>query len=369
MVILKMVFESRLRRFQELLKMRGIDAAMIRVLSTFTYFTGTRWLRPALLIPSEGDPVLFVAKGEEEGITERTWVKNLEIFSEGGELMRKVSGLIRRMGFKTIGLEFGIERDAYIIFYEMFKRLNPHVRVIDISDMIYELRMVKDSYEIENIRIAGAIAAKVMEKVRNSIKLGMSETEIAAEAYYHAYRLGSEQPKVYVNIGPNPRVHSEPFRDIKIRKGVAVTVILGIDYSSYYVNVSRTFLLGVNDLGRKALECMKNAYELARKLTRPGIKPVNVMNSLDNVYKEYGFLDNRVLGYLHGVGLQVEELPITTIIPKHRFMALREGMVVAFIHAPLMIKGLGQVKEEDTFILTSRGIEQVTKMPHSWEWF
>jgi len=37
-------------------------------------------------------------------------------------------------------------------------------------------------------------------------------------------------------------------------------------------------------------------------------------------------------------------------------------MVIAFIHAPIMLKGLGQVKKEDTFIVSRDGtLERVTK--------
>ncbi len=41
----KYVLRERVERFQGLLRSRGIDAAMIRVKSSFTYFTGTKWLR------------------------------------------------------------------------------------------------------------------------------------------------------------------------------------------------------------------------------------------------------------------------------------------------------------------------------------
>jgi len=39
---------------------------------------------------------------------------------------------------------------------------------------------------------------------------------------------------------------------------------------------------------------------------------------------------------------------------------LKENMVVAFIHTPLMVKGIGQIKHEDTFIILPDGLEKVT---------
>ncbi|MCD6369620.1 MAG: hypothetical protein J7L38_07490 [Thermoproteales archaeon] len=57
--------------------------------------------------------------------------------------MAKVSGSVREGGYKVVGIEFGIERDAYILFYEMLKRLNPGVKVVDVYPITAEMRMIK----------------------------------------------------------------------------------------------------------------------------------------------------------------------------------------------------------------------------------
>ncbi len=356
------VLVSRYRRFQELLRREGIDAVMLRTLSSFIYFTGIKWLRPALLIPAEGEPTAFVAHGEEKFFRERTWIRDVVTYAEGGELMARVSRTIRERGYRRVGLEFGLERDAYILFYEMFRKLNPGVEVVDVSQLLYELRMVKDGYELDSIRRAGEIASKVMEHVLSVIRPGMSETEIAAEAYYRLYRSGCEEPHVHVNVGPAPRVHSEPLRDVKVREGVFVTVVIAADYNRYYANMSRTIYVGKpSGIAEKAIECINEVYDLASRLTRAGVRLIDVMKELDKVYAKHGLLDYRVVGYAHGVGLQVEEPPITTIVPRHRMLEVKPGMVLAFIHAPLLIKGVGQVKKEDTFIVKeSSELERVT---------
>ncbi len=335
---------------------------MLRTLSSFIYFAGVKWLRPALLIPDEGEPTAFIAKGEEYLFRELTWIDNIVTYSEGGEVMSKISKMIRENKFRRVGLEFGLERDAYILFYEMFKKLNPQVEVVDVAPILSDMRMIKDQYEIDAVRKAGAIALKTLEKTGPLIEPGISETEIAAELYRILYRSGSEDPLVYVNVGPGSRVHAEPLRDIVVKKGVFVTVVVGADYNRYYANSARTFFAG--DLlgeAEKALKCMESVYRKAVLLSRPGTRLMDVMRALDQVYAEYGFLEHRIIGYAHGVGLQVEEPPITTIVPKHRAVEIKPNMVLAFVHAPLMIPGLGQVKMEDTFIVKEDGsLENVT---------
>ena len=164
-----------------------------------------------------------------------------------------------------------------------------------------------------------------------------------------------------MNAGPHPRVHSEPQHDNKLVEDTFVTIVVGVDHNGYYVNKSKTIYLGRPDgVAEKALKCMNEVLVKANELTRPGKRFIDVMRELDKVYAKYGLSEYRVQGYAHGVGLKIEESPITTIVPKHRFIVIRENMVLAYVHAPIVIKGLGQVKFEDTFIIASNGNVKVT---------
>jgi len=359
------VFNLRLRRFQEVLRDKGLDCAMIRTLSDFKYFTGTKQLRPALLVPSDGVPMVFLAKGEEGGFLERSKLRNLEVvtYADGGELMGKVTSAIRSLKARRVGMVFGVERDSYVLFYEMFKRANRDVEVVDVGSILAEMRAVKDSYEVEAISRAAEVSSKVLKGALSAIEEGVSELDIAAEAYGLAFRLGSEEPHIYVNSGPHPRVHAEPLKGITVRKGVLVTVVVGADYDGYYANASAsTFVGGPRpDEVEKALTCAVRVYEDAVALTKPGTKPIQVMNYLDAVYSRYGLLDRRLGGYLHGVGLQVEEFPITTIVPAHRAIELKVGMAIALVHTPIMLPGYGTLKVEDTFVITEQGLRKLTK--------
>jgi len=138
------VLRSRIARFQELLRSRNVDLAVIRTLFSFTYFTGVKWLRPSLTVPAESEPIAFVARGEE-GFKQRAWIRDVRAFA--GELMAKVSSLVRGLGASRAGLDFTLERDAYAVFYEMFKRLNRGVEVVDVNPLIMQLRLLKDEFD------------------------------------------------------------------------------------------------------------------------------------------------------------------------------------------------------------------------------
>ncbi|NJE84594.1 aminopeptidase P family protein [Thermococcus sp. CX2] len=352
------IFRKRVERFQELLRENEIDGAVIRTLSSFIYFTGTKWLRPSILIPAEGEPIVYVVKGEAEEFKRRSWIENVVEFRKVEDLMAGVVSWIHGNGMERVGLEFGVERDAYLIFLKIFQRLNPTVEIVDILDLTMGLRMVKDEWELDNIRKAGKIAQRGMKVAEEVIRPGMSELEIAAEVMRELMLNGSEDPKVYVST--TPRAHAEPFRDLKVKENGVVTVVIGADWNHYYANMARTFVVGdPGESVRKAIEVKEEAYRLALEETRIGVPLSAVEKKLANFFKERGFGDAYIAGYTHGVGLLIEEPPITTIVVPQRATKVQENMVLTIIHPPLMIPE-GAIKKEDTYIVKENGLERVT---------
>ncbi|WP_232054795.1 Xaa-Pro peptidase family protein [Thermococcus sp. 2319x1] len=352
------IFERRVERFQELLRREDIDGAVIRTLSTFVYFTGTKWLRPALLVPQDGEPTVIVAKGEAGLFKKRSWIENVVEFQKTEDLMANVTIWIKRNGYSRVGMEFSVERDAYILFYELFKKLNPDVEVVDVRGLSMELRMIKDKWELENIRKAGKIAVKGMKVAEEEIKPGKTELEVAAEVMRELMLNGSEEPKVYVSA--TPRAHAEPFKDVKIREGSVVSVVIGADWNHYYANITRSFPVGeISERAKNAIAAMEEAYTTSVEKTKPGVRFAQVEREIEKIYTARGLKEYYITGYTHGVGLLIEEDPITTIVVPHRAMDAKENMVLAMVHAPLMIPE-GAVKKEDTFILNKK-LENVTK--------
>jgi len=349
--------ERRVRKFQELLRSNNVDGAVIRTISSFTYFAGTRWFRPSLLIPAEGEPKVFVVENEAEEFKKRSWISDVEEYQDVETLMASVVLWIKSNGYQRVGLEFSVERDSYLLFYKVFKRLNPDVEIVDVLDITYQLRMLKDPLELENVRRAGEIASKGMKLASELIEPGRSELEIAAEVDHLAMKEGSEEPKVYVST--TPRVHAEPFRDAYVKHNSVVTVVIGADYNNYYANMARTFIVG--DVPRevhRAIEVKKRAYEIAVRETKPGRKFIEVEKKIAELFRHERMENYYIKGYTHSVGMLIEEPPITTIVVGHRFWEIQKDMVLAIVHPPLMLPE-GAIKHEDTFIVGEE-LEKVT---------
>ena len=352
------VLSKRVERFQELLRENDIEVAVIRTVSSFIYFTGVKWLRPALMIPQDGEPWVMVFKNEKERFMERSWIKDVREYQKVEELMAEISSWIRRNGFMSAGLEISVERDSYTLFHELFKRLNMGVEIEDTMPLIMQLRMKKEPCEIEAMRRAGQIAMKGMERAKEIIEPGLSELDIAREVQNVLMKEGSEWPLVYVSVGP--RIHAEPFKDIYVEEGKFVTVVIGTDYDHYYANMTRSFFIGeMDELSRKAIDAINRAYDKALEITKPGVRFSQIEPEIRAVYEEAGLMDYYIKGYTHGVGLLIEEPPITTIVTRHWTWRPIPDMTLAMIHTPLMLPN-GAVKKEDTVLIKEDGVELLT---------
>ena len=352
------IFRRRVERFQELLRENDIDGAVIRTLSSFIYFTGTKWLRPSLLIPAEGEPRVYVVRGEAELFRQKSWIENVVEYQRAEDLMAGIVTWIATNGFTRVGHEFSVERDAYTFFLKLFERLNPVVEVVDILNLTMSLRMIKDDWELENIRKAGKIAQRGMKVAEEVIKPGKSELEIAAEVIRELMLRGSEDPKVYVST--TPRAHAEPFRDLKVPENGVVTVVIGTDWNHYYANTARTFVVGdPGERVKKAMEVKEEALRIVLDETKVGVTFNAVEKKLADFFRGEGFGEAYLTGYTHGVGLLIEEPPMPTIIVQTRAAKVQENMVLSIIHPPLMIPE-GAIKHEDTYIVKEDGLERVT---------
>lgn len=302
--------KRRVERFQRLMRQRNIDASMIRTLSSFAYFAGVKWLRPALLIPAEGDPTAFIFKYEAEEFMEKSWIGNVETYMKAEELMRGVSGAIRESGCERVGFDYSVERDSYVLFFELFKRLNAQVEVVDVHALIMQLRMLKDQSEIEAIRRASAIAEAGMQETVGAIDIGKTELEVAAEAVSEMMRKGAENPHIYVTTGPKPRIHAEPRNWVKVKPGDTIEIVVSADYDGYYSNITRTvFLGGLPAEKRKAFEVFMEVHREAEENLKPGTQLIKIEELLRKLVEDRGYGDYYVTGFTHGVGLLTEEAP------------------------------------------------------------
>lgn len=57
-------------------------------------------------MPAEGDPIAFIFKYEAEEFMEKSWIRNVKTYTKAEELMKEVSGTIRKSEYKKVGFDY-----------------------------------------------------------------------------------------------------------------------------------------------------------------------------------------------------------------------------------------------------------------------
>ncbi|WP_290145134.1 M24 family metallopeptidase, partial [Muribaculum intestinale] len=101
------------------------------------------------------------------------------------------------------------------------------------------------------------------------------------------------------------------------------------------------------------------------KMGRPGTKASDMYEKAIETVKAAG-LERHFMGYTqkagfigHGVGIEINELPV--IAPRSRDI-LQEHNVLA-LEPKFVVPGVGAVGIENTYIVTSGGLERITDSP------
>ena len=147
--------------------------------------------------------------------------------------------------------------------------------IVDIYPILRDLRMVKSSYEIENI-------VKAIEKTNNGIaflinklKGGVVEHELAD--YFELYgRLHDRSSLAFSTIiasGKNATCLHYPTQNEAIRDNDLILFDLGYSHEGYSADVSRTFPVNgkFDDLQRRIYEAVLNCNKEIIKRVRPGV--------------------------------------------------------------------------------------------------
>jgi Xaa-Pro dipeptidase len=381
----KTELDQRLARFQALLAREGFDGALLLQRADLFYFSGTTQ-QAHLFVPAAGAPLLMVRKSLSRAQRESV----LETIVPLGSL-RDLPGLLADHGHGQPARQ-GMELDvlpANLTF--RYQDLFPGTGLVDVSPLVRRVRMIKSPYEIEIQRQAACLLDRVVRQVGDLLHEGMTELELAAEleaaarreghqgevwmrnwnqALFYGHVLAGESGAVVSSLdgpltgaGLSPAMPHGPSRR-PIQQGEPIIVDYVAAYDGYLVDQTRVFALGsLPDRWVAAYEAMLAVQEAIRETARPGalcadLYDLAVARAGELGYAE-GFMgcgEGRVSFVGHGVGLEIDELPV---LARGVEMPLEAGMVFA-LEPKVAFPGEGAVGVENTWLVTEEGLERVT---------
>lgn len=355
-----MDFALRQRRVREALADAGLDALLVTHLSNVRYLCGFTGSAGVLAIsPSEAN---FFTDGRYSEQA-RAEISGTRVVIEKAAALLAAAKWVRSSRLHAIGVEAD---HVTLAARAVLKRAFPaNVRLRETHGMVEELRKVKDEDELRLIREAVRLGASLLDVALETIRPGVTETEVAAEMEYAARRRGAEAMafETIVAAGtrsalPHGRASSAP-----IPRSGLVVLDFGVIMFGYCSDMTRTVGVGkVSRSDRDLYEAVREAQQAAVDAVRSGVTCGEVDRAARSVLRRARLDRFFTHSTGHGVGLEVHEAPR---IARGQQEGLRPGMVIT-IEPGAYVPGRGGARIEDMVVVRERGCEVLTPAPKEW---
>ncbi len=289
-------------------------------------------------------------------------VKNCEVVLLK-DAKEQINDFFKCQNIKTVH----VENNITVSFLNWINQAVDNAEILSLSglsELLEQLREIKNDFEIECITKAQRIAEKAFEETLNFIKPGVSEQEIAALLEYKCKIFGSSKPSfdtIVVAGKKSAMPHGVP-DDNKISNGDFVIIDFGAVYNGYHSDMTRTVAVGyATDKMVDVYNTVVKAMESARSLICDGVKCSDVDKAARNVIEQAGYGEFFTHSTGHSVGLEIHETP--SLSPKCDKI-LKAGHVVTD-EPGIYIENEFGVRVEDMIVVTKNGNKTLTMCKNS----
>jgi Xaa-Pro aminopeptidase len=357
-----MNFPARQKKLREYLASSRFDALLISHLPNIRYLCGFTGSAGLLLVQETGSVFFTDVRYDTQA---REQVKGAKVVIGRKALLTTCAEWIGARRKKSRGWTIGVEAD-YLPVAEKKKirgLLPSGVRLQDAPAIVERARMVKDEDELELIRAAVRLGAKLFDRALEVLKSRVTEVEVAAEMEYAARRAGAEEmsfPTIIASGARSALPHGRATQQ-KIEPGGFVVCDFGVILGGYCSDQTRTVWVGdASDAkgkeARQAYDSVRQAQEAAIAAVRPGMSVAEVDAAARAVLRKAGLGRYFTHSTGHGVGLEIHEGP--RVAPGQKDL-LQPGMVIT-IEPGVYFPGKWGIRIEDMVAVTEGGCEVLT---------
>jgi Xaa-Pro dipeptidase len=259
----------------------------------------------------------------------------------------------------------GVEFDGLSVTdFRLLSAALPDAKLLDASDLVRRLKMIKSPTEIGHLRTAVELAEAGIVALRETIDIGVSRDALAA-AWENGARAEAARRGVqnltglweYVSVGQNPWTKGGV-----VERGDLIKVDVGCLIAGYTSDTGRTFVSGApSALQARLFDALQTAYDAGLPLLKPGIAMSEVHRVTTEAMGRAGFpgYTRGHFGHGLGAGLGSEEWPF---LSRQSDMIIEPGMVLAF-ETPWYVDGVGGMIIENQLLITADGHEIMNRLP------
>ncbi len=383
-----MLIQEKVNQAKELVKEFDIDCwitftreSQINGDPTLAFLAGVdvTW-HSAFIITKSGKAIAIVGKYDKATIEDLNAYDEVYDFVTGvKEPLQKV---MREINPEKIAINYsegseicdGLTYGMYLTLFKMLTEINMEDRLISAEKIASAIRERKTDTEISNIKGAIQITEEIFELVRNFIKPGMTEKQIALFMKHKVEKRSLEFaweetvcPAVF--SGPDTAAAHYAPSDRVVEKGHILNMDFGVKYNGYCSDMQRTYYILKDGETSTPEEVMHGfntivkAVEDSKQAMKIGIQAVEI----DKVARDV-VLNNGYEEFPHGLGHQVGRFshdgtallgPAWEKYAQKPFQKLEEGMVFT-IEPRLEVKDRGVATIEEMVVIRKDGAQWLT---------
>ena len=365
-------FETRLSNAQKIMQVYQLDSLLLTTPHNIRYFTGYDsqfWESPTrpwfLVIPASSKPIAIVPEiGESE--FNKTWLDDIRTWpsprpeDEGISLLKAtLEDLNKTHG--NVGAEFGKEMAIRMPVKDLEKlKETINLNIIDGSDALWDIRMVKTNAEIEHIKYICSIASDAYNQLPSKLAIGDTERDAVRKLKIDMLQKGADSVPFMPGIsgeGGVSQIVCGP-TDKVLNNGDILFIDTGSTYDGYFCDFDRNYAFGkISSEVERIHETLWLATEAGIKAAVPGATTDEVWVAMNTIIQDAGAIGNNVGRLGHGLGLQLTEPPSHRPGDNTRIV---ENMVLTI--EPVMEYAPGKmIVHEENIAITKDGSRLLTK--------
>jgi Xaa-Pro aminopeptidase len=373
MVDLAADLELRLTRVQSAMRAAALDGLVIYYggqhnmlrMDQIAYLTDYRTLGPAVLIvPREGSPELVMSPVWDAERAEETKARMRvnavtpdRVLQTGAAVAKTLPGRIGLSGRPIMP----------IAAFDEFSRAYGG-ELLDGETIVTTVGATRTPGELERIERAAAIADQGFEALRETVRVGMREYELAAEIEAVMHAAGAEDNFGLIAAGSH-NVAIRPPTDRRLEEGDVIIGEITPCYRGYLAQLCRTYILGEpTDVQRTTYDMLLAALVDGKTAAKPGQPSAEIARAINGVIGAAGYEEYCKPPYMrtrgHGLGLGgVVPYDITDgASPK------LECNMTMVIHPNQYVPETGYMMCGDTVVIEEHGPRALTKTPLKLYW-
>jgi Xaa-Pro dipeptidase len=359
-------YSRRLELVQNVMRERDLDWAILDEPETMGWLSGysvSENLWRACVVPAHGEPFLLVRKLDIPPARQRTWLRDIVGFSDWESPLALLASTLRSKGrLQKIGVDF--QSNSYTRQRQIdLERELPETHFADLERSVWDVRRCKSAEEVAHFREASRRLDDVLQTVVRTIRIGVTQREMAATAAAEYYRLGFDDGLIgYITSGTGWDALHGFMSDAPVEEGAVVHIELLPRLRGYSARIMRSVVVGhatqdqksafamLRDLQERQIDAMRPGMPAAQvdAIVREGVVRAGLRPDYDNI-------TGYTLGYGSPTSQRVSDL-YRSFTPAAQWR-LEEGMV---FHMYTSAQGLAV---SETVLVTSSGGERLTRAP------